>query len=383
MRVIFIFGVLANHATTAVTTPMKTDSVPYIIMLASHLILHFTRMGFMFISGLVLFLQYYHRKNNSWPAFWVKRYKGSGIPYVLWNCIYTLFVAVAAQQTLTMTQWGQQVWQHLLHADGFYMYYLLVMFQLYLIFPLLVKLFKSLKTTRNHLWLLGISALVQLLFLFWAKYRFPYIDHTGWPYMFANYGNFIGSYQFYFLGGAFVSIHYQETIAFLRKHHRAIYWLTALLAVGTQGLYQFNVKVLGLTRHYAELIHQPYLFVYATMMVLTVFLLSLEYAKRRTRPHWQWFAKFVALSSKISFGIYLGQTVALTFVTKWLSLQHFGDWQLLFMAPVVYLVALGFTWLMCFFFYKVPPFGILIGRPQGVIKRILKQLSKKEVPEND
>ena len=377
MRVIFIFGVLANHATSVVTAYVSSSSTSYVILLASHLILHFTRMGFMFISGLVLFLQYYHKDNVSWPGFWLKRYKGSGIPYVLWNAIYTAF-ALVLTSSLTFSKWGQDFWGHILHADGFYMYYLLVMFQLYLIFPLLVMMFKKLGSTRNQLILMGISAAVQLAFTFWTKYKYPYISTAGWPYLLSHYGNFIGAYQFYFLAGAFVSINYQTCKDFLQAHAKALYGITAVLAAGTFGLYYFNTKVLGLTRHYAELIHQPYLMIYASFMVATVFLLSLEYAKRRTRPGWQPFAKFVGISSKISFGIYLGQTVALTLLTKLLSYVHTTSWAMLLLTPLAYLFALGFTWIMSYIFYKVPPFGVLIGRPQMVTRRILAKFKQKK-----
>lgn len=377
MRVIFIFGVLANHATSAVTTFVSTDSTPYVILLASHLILHFTRMGFMFISGLVLFMQYYHKQNVSWPQFWLKRYKGSGIPYVLWNAIYTA-LALGLTSTLTFSKWGQTFWGHILHADGFYMYYLLVMFQLYLIFPLLVMLFKKLGSVRNHLILMSISAAAQFIFTIFTKYYYPNISHAGWPYLLAHYGNFIGSYQFYFLAGAFVSINYQFCKDFLQKHAKALYSITALLAAGTFGLYYFNVHVLGFSRHYAELIHQPYLMIYASFMVATVFLLSLEYAKRRTRPGWQPAAKFIGLSSKISFGIYLCQSLSLTVLSWLLQFVPLSNWGMLLLTPFAYLFALGLTWLIAYTFYKVPPFGTLIGRPQMVTRQILTKIKQKK-----
>ncbi len=379
MRVIFIFGVLANHATSMVTEPMASTGKPYVIMLATHLILHFTRMGFMFISGLVLFLQYYHKQNNVWPTFWLKRYKGSGIPYIFWNGFLTLFTVFVGAGSLSFAQFGTQWWTHLIKADGFYMYYIFVMFQLYLIFPLLVWLFKKLGSMRNHLILMGISLAFQIAFTFWAKYYFPYISHAGWPDIFLHYGNNILSYQFYFLVGGFYSIHYKEVVAFLGKVKWPLYSITALLALGTFALYRFNTDVLGLTRHYAELIHQPYLVIYASFMVATVFSLSLGYAKRHTRPRWQPFAKFVALSSKISFGIYLTQSIMLTLMTEVIAKIHLSDWTWLISAPLVYVIALGGTWLISYFLYKVPPFGILIGRPNLHFKK--KALAAK--PQSD
>lgn len=61
MRCIFIFGVLANHTTSTFTAAAASNSWAYNFLVSTHLILHFTRMGFMFVTGLVLFLGYYYK----------------------------------------------------------------------------------------------------------------------------------------------------------------------------------------------------------------------------------------------------------------------------------------------------------------------------------
>ncbi len=141
--------------------------------------------------------------------------------------------------------------------------------------------------------------------------------------------------------------------------------------------------ILKLDRHYVELIHQPYLGVYSSFMVITTFLVSLEYAKRRTLPHWRWFSNFVSLSSKISFGVYLLQSVALTGLIGILDVLNLTDWQLIAAIPFAYIFALGSTWLLSYFCYKVPPFGILIGRPNFSLKQTYRKLFRKEATAND
>ena len=68
MHIMFIFGVLLNHTTTAFAQSM-TDSKgwAHMLLLSTHLTIHFTRMGFMFMTGLVLTLNYY--KKDDWPNF--------------------------------------------------------------------------------------------------------------------------------------------------------------------------------------------------------------------------------------------------------------------------------------------------------------------------
>ncbi|WP_281165814.1 acyltransferase [Liquorilactobacillus sicerae] len=368
MRCIFIFGVLANHTTSAFIANISA-SYPRLILLATHLMLHFTRMGFMFITGLVLFLQHYNDLNMNLFKFWKKRYKGSGIPYLFWNGFFLLFAAWMTGEKLGFSTWlGDWLWA-VIHGDHFYMYYILVTFQLYLIFPIMLWLFR--KFPNYHLLIFVISALVQLFFLIWAKYIYPIQNHDHWPYLIKYYGNFVLSYQFYFIAGAFTSIHYQQVKKFFVEHQKIIYSLTGLLALGTFGLYYVNDRILKLSQHYTELIHQPYLMIYASMMICSVLCISWAYDRHRLEPKWQWFSRLVAISSKISFGVYLTQTFALTFLLKILAPLNGAapNWLLLLCLPFGYLFVLGGTWLISYFCYKVPPFGILIGRPQKIFGR--------------
>lgn len=68
MRVIFIGGVLLNHTTTAFEGRLVDTTNSQLLLEATHLALHFTRMGFMFMTGLVLVLNYYNR-DHQWLRF--------------------------------------------------------------------------------------------------------------------------------------------------------------------------------------------------------------------------------------------------------------------------------------------------------------------------
>jgi hypothetical protein len=69
----------------------------------------------------------------------------------------------------------------------------------------------------------------------------------------------------------------------------------------------------------------------------------------------------------------------LTLMTEVIAKIHLSDWTWLISAPLVYVIALGGTWLISYFLYKVPPFGILIGRPNLHFKK--KALAAK--PQSD
>lgn len=365
MRVIFIGGVLLNHTTTAFKANMSDSSFSKLFLEATHLSLHFTRMGFMFMTGLVLVLNYYHRDNH-WLIFWKKRYTSVGIPYLSWNAIIMLFSTIFAGSALIWSDY----WNHLvyawLHGNEYYMYYIVVTFQLYLIFPLIIKMFK--KFENHHLTILGISAILQLIITIGIKYFLPGIDRSSWPYLLSAYGLNVFTYQFYFISGAFVAIHYEEVDVFIEKFHRTIAWATGILALGTVGLFYFDQSVLKLSMSGTLSIHQPFIFVYDVVMIAFVFWIGRQYAHAREHGLPKWIDKMIKNLSKVSFGLYLVQSLPVLTLYGILSLFSAPSWVMLLLLPLGYAFVLGGAFLISWFCYKVPPFGILIGRPQKLTR---------------
>lgn len=360
MRIIFIFGVLLNHTTTAFTHAM-TDATgwAHTSLLATHLLIHFTRMGFMFITGLVLTLNYYHR--DDWPTFFKKRFAGSGWPYLLWNIILLVGSCLLGLPPFTWKTFWPTLTSAILHGDQFYLYYIVVTLQLYVLFPFMVLLFKKVK---NHNAILAVSALLQLAIVTFIKYRYQFMDRSNLPWWVASYGINVFTYQFYFIFGTYVSLHYNAVLAWLRKWHRWVIGITIAMSFGTVPYYFWNRDVLGYAHSYAVSPHQPYMFVYDTFMILTVFFIGLKYADWRKHGIPKGVETFVKNGSKVSFGIYLDQTIGLTILGYLMPFLHLPDWGYLVLIPVGYALVLGISFALAWFFYKVPPFGILIGRPQ-------------------
>lgn len=98
MRCFFMFGVVLNHVASTFAAALGNKATPAgRFLVSTHLILHFPRFGFMFITGLVLFLGYWGRpEKQNWPFFWKKCYIGSGIPYLFWNDLFLAFLLLTS-----------------------------------------------------------------------------------------------------------------------------------------------------------------------------------------------------------------------------------------------------------------------------------------------
>lgn len=376
MRCVFIFGVLLNHTTTAFATAMS-PRMSESLLHATHLGLHFTRMGFMFMTGLVLFLNYYER-DTKWLSFWKRRYVSVGIPYLAWNAILLLFVDLFSGITINGTSYWSTFLYSVTHGNRFYLYYVFVVFQLYLVFPAFIWLFRKFET--HHVAIMVVSVILQLALLIGAKYGLPHIDNSSWPYIFRAYGNNIIMYQAYFLAGGFTAIHYQQIRAFLMKNQKKVFALAATLAVGTFFLYEYNGRILKLSFSKSMTAQQPYLMVYALVMVSAVFIVGQYYVKWREAGMPNWLEWFVATGAKVSFGIYLVQTIPLAILGWVLAKMSFMPTLiLLWLVPVGYIFVVGTSFLISYLFLKVPPFDWLIGRGKvRGFKRVKNNIIKEE-----
>ena len=113
-----------------------------------------------------------------------------------------------------------------------------------------------------------------------------------------------------------------------------------------------------------ESIHQPFIFIYDTFMIAFVFWIGRQYAHARNNGLPKIIDRAVSNMAKVSFGIYLVQTIPITLLYGILSVIKVPSIVMLLLLPLGYAFVLGGAFLISWFCYKVPPFGILIGRPQ-------------------
>lgn len=115
--------------------------------------------------------------------------------------------------------------------------------------------------------------------------------------------------------------------------------------------------------------------IYSTAVILAAIAFSLKYAELRTNKNWQKFSAVVSITSTLSFGIYLTQMAPIIILKRILQAinTNITSWEMLLLVPIGILFVCAGSWLISYFCYKVPPLGILIGRPNG--KKL--QFSKK------
>ncbi|OUS78375.1 hypothetical protein B1748_01895 [Paenibacillus sp. MY03] len=196
VRAIAIIAVVLIHATATPRTEVPWGSLSAPFYYVANSLSMFAVPLFLMLSGLVLFYRYH----DDWSmgqalAFYKKRLKFVVIPYLVWSVLYYFFNRIAYHQPLEFDP--ELFLKMLLWGDASYhLYFMSIIIQLYLIFPLLMGIVHWLKLKAWHMAVLAI--LIQSVFL--------YIHHE--VYLFEHKATLIWNYFAVFGIGAAIGMRY-------------------------------------------------------------------------------------------------------------------------------------------------------------------------------
>ncbi|SDX33000.1 acyltransferase [Paenibacillus sp. PDC88] len=112
------------------------------------IVYHLTRFGtptFVFLSAVLLFYNY--EKKLHYPSFIRKRFGDIYVPFLLWTVLYWLSVRLTAGTNwLSADTWTSLVSEWFVPQAGYQLWFVIMVFQFYLLFPLFRKAAQFLKS---------------------------------------------------------------------------------------------------------------------------------------------------------------------------------------------------------------------------------------------
>lgn len=316
MRAFIILGVVCVHVLSFFnlwTAPLSSGNVLFDIALVA---LHFTRESFMFITGLVLFITYYNKPFTA-RGFWGKRFKLIFIPYAVWSMVYILFSGTY------LPHWSWSLGNifstyvfAILTGSQFYLYYLVISMQLYLLFPIFMALMKRFK--NYHGWIFAVSFAVQIGLMWLNKDVLQNMNTSHFPawllFLFQFRDRYLLTYQFWFISGALFAIHYQTIKAYLRERAKLIFWVLMAGLVTLWIHYAFDRFYLAQDETMSVLVLQPIMIPYSLVLTVGLWSGGVVWAKARLKRGVRWLSSFVKTAAAASFGVFLVHPLILHFM---------------------------------------------------------------------
>lgn len=345
MRACIILGVVCVHSTSTFNVTLPSTSMLNPVFGGLITSFHFTREAFMFITGLVLFYTYYNKTFTA-PSFWMKRLQLIAVPYIAWTVIYVLFISTYQHNvTWQLGPLFHQIGTDLLTGNQFFLYYLLLSMQLYVVFPWMVKILK--RTERYHLQIFIGSFLVEIALMAFNQFVLQSTNVYHLPPVIRQLDHyrdrFILTYQFWFIAGALTAIHYDTVRAWVEKNGRTLLWTGGVMLLLLWVHYGFDRFVLGEPESMNELVLQPIMIPYSFMVAISLWRLGNRFAAARVGREHQTLYRGIEFFAKASFGIFLVHPIVMHYVYHFVVPSHVSHYLmvpvLILCIAVIYLVS--------------------------------------------
>ncbi len=300
---------------------------------AALLLLHVSREGFFFISACMLTYAYAELRVRDRPGlrrFYWRRIVSVVIPYLCWTVIYFFYLLPTAHYPSLAAALDRLA---SMAETGYYqLYFLVVIMQFYLVFPLVLMLLR--RTRGHHAHLIAAAAAAQLAIAIATHWHLL-------PALMQKYAQQDAlSYLLYLVGGSVVAFHLDEVHAWVVRHARLIIALTVAAGLAAEGIYflaQHGVTtMLGSGNDPFQPSVIPFNIGAITCGYLAGVALVRPWRSRRTKAA-------VRVGSDDAYGIYLSQMLFITALTwlGWGKLSSTVPWPLLCLATVGIVFACG------------------------------------------
>jgi peptidoglycan/LPS O-acetylase OafA/YrhL len=307
-RVVAFLAVIAQHA---ILWPVPGGST---VGWSLVMLLHATREMFFFLSALVAAYSQLLTP-RPFPSVWTRRIGAVIVPYLAWTGIYFFYTLASATAPLTA---GSTLVHDL--VNGYYqLYFLVVLFQVYIVLPGLVWLVR--RTRGHHGVLFGASLLLQLGMMTLSHY---FSWHTGPLHALRAVDltvidpRYVMGYQLYVVSGVLAADHLDQLQQLVERHATRILLGVAAVGLGTEAYYAYGLEI-GNTPGHASDLFQPVAVIWFLSACAGLWALGWRWAYRASGRPSSRANRLITWGADASGGFYLAHVLVLQLIFTGLS----------------------------------------------------------------
>ncbi|OWA35690.1 acyltransferase [Saccharibacillus sp. O16] len=380
-RALAILGVIHVHATSAAVFE-SVDLKAFYLINFLNVFFRYGTPAFIMLSSFVLFYNYYDRPltGRLVMGFYKKRILYILLPYFLISAVYFVYKMHVAGTLGTGIESREMMltrfWTNLSEGTAYtHLYFVYISVQFYILFPLLLMLFKSSKWFVR--WAIPIGLVLQWAFVFWNRYELQ--SQTKASYAI--------TYLSYYMIGAVLAIHFDKIRGWLmydgkqmppmtRSWNRVLWFCWSMVVVMHVWFYQeIRLGHMAPSSLYYELFWNLHTMLTALVLMRTSFVLY------RRAP--KFLVRWLTRLGELSFAIYLLHPLVLGFYREgktWVF-DHIPSGSMTYFAWVCggTIVSLAVSWIFAKVVMRwIPGAWMLLGSIPYSIRRKKKRAPKAE-----
>jgi peptidoglycan/LPS O-acetylase OafA/YrhL len=311
MRPVKQAAVISTHALIFFAPLATSTTVVGLIMLT-----RFSRDAFLFVSACMLTYSYKDSQKIALVHYSKRRFLSVGVPYLTWTVIYFFYTSLTDVKGIPFYSFhsadilstaGLHYFVHILLTGYYHLYYLIVIMEFYLVFPLLMKFVR--RFSQWHTPIMVFALVWQVAFGVLVSPHLIAFKISG---VFQT--RLITSYAIYLIGGMIVALHLDPIHEWICDKARWIITFTIASALVAEVLsYQTRHGSLPAYFKTGTNIFSPAILPFNVGAILCVYLLGvyLVAPQRRLRTR-----AIVKSGSDNSYGVYLSQMLWIPFLLR-------------------------------------------------------------------